>query len=321
MNCKSIFYLLALTVVTFSSCEKNADTKGDTGEQGIAGAPGANGSAILSGTGIPATTLGKDGDYYIDKTTSIFYGPKAGSAWNTSVSLKGQTGANGSNGTNGSNGANGADGTNGSNGANGSNGTNGSTILNGTNAPDLSLGNIGDFYINTATADFYGPKTAGTWGRSISLRGPQGDSGSGNNFNISFYRFQGFPEVIIVPGVNPGLFQWNCKLRLTPANYILDNDYGLVLVYLRNITDPQSSWSSYIDEPGFVINSSNKNDHILIKGEFDSADPNHFIFVMGYRFDVKVVTIPASLTKSMSANHIDTKNIKAVENFLNLNIK
>lgn len=334
MNCKSIFYLLALTVVTFSSCEKDTDTKGDPGEQGLTGAPGASGSTILSGTGIPASSLGKDGDYYIDKATSTFYGPKAGATWNTSISLKGQTGANGANGTdgtngsngdNGSNGANGADGTNGSNGANGAdgtngaNGTNGSTILNGTNAPALSIGNNGDFYINTTTAEFYGPKAANSWGRAISLRGPQGESGSGNSLKVSFFRTQWFQDVMIAPGVNPGIFQWNCNLKLSPNNYIVDNDYGLVLVYLRNMADPEASWTLDIDEPGCVIKSINKNDHILIKGLFESPNPNHFMFVAGYRFDVKIVTVPASLTKSMSANHINTKNLKAVESFLKIN--
>lgn len=40
----------------------------------------------------------------------------------------------------------------------------GKTILNGTSAPANNLGTVGDFYYNTVTTDFYGPKlTSLSW--------------------------------------------------------------------------------------------------------------------------------------------------------------
>lgn len=43
-------------------------------------------------------------------------------------------------------------------------GPRGKTILNGTGAPASNLGLEGDFYYNTSTSDFYGPKlTDGSW--------------------------------------------------------------------------------------------------------------------------------------------------------------
>jgi hypothetical protein len=46
----------------------------------------------------------------------------------------------------------------------GAQGPAGRTILNGTAAPANNLGVIGDFYYNTTTTDFYGPKVANsTW--------------------------------------------------------------------------------------------------------------------------------------------------------------
>ena len=43
-------------------------------------------------------------------------------------------------------------------------GPRGRTILNGTGAPANNLGLTGDFYYNTATTDFYGPKLSDlTW--------------------------------------------------------------------------------------------------------------------------------------------------------------
>ncbi|WP_348655395.1 tail fiber domain-containing protein, partial [uncultured Roseivirga sp.] len=47
----------------------------------------------------------------------------------------------------------------------------GKTIINGTSNPDSSIGVDGDFYLNTSTYDFFGPKTAGSWGVPTSLIG------------------------------------------------------------------------------------------------------------------------------------------------------
>lgn len=57
-------------------------------------------------------------------------------------------------------------------------GADGRTILSGTTAPDPGIGANGDFYINTTTADLYGPKTAGAWGSATSLIGPEGPAGA-----------------------------------------------------------------------------------------------------------------------------------------------
>jgi hypothetical protein len=45
------------------------------------------------------------------------------------------------------------------------------TVLNGTTAPGSGLGNDGDFYIDTATSNLYGPKAAGAWPAPVSLVG------------------------------------------------------------------------------------------------------------------------------------------------------
>jgi hypothetical protein len=75
-------------------------------------------------------------------------------------------------------------------GAQGVSGENGRTILSGITAPSIGLGNIGDFYINTATDEIYGPKSGGGWGSPTSLIGPQGPpgpSGAGYEYEIGEY--------------------------------------------------------------------------------------------------------------------------------------
>jgi len=56
--------------------------KGPKGEQG------KDGNSLLSGNGIPAPTIGKIGDFYIDKINQTIYGPKMENYWGEPVSLK-----------------------------------------------------------------------------------------------------------------------------------------------------------------------------------------------------------------------------------------
>lgn len=125
---------------------------------------------VLYALGIPSSTTGSNNDTYIDTGTGIFYKKSAG-AWSQVFSM--QTGPQGPPGTNGINGTNGVD---------------GKTVLHGTSNPsNLSTGTDGDFYINTNTFTFFGPKSGGVWPAGISIvgadgatgpAGPKGDSGN-----------------------------------------------------------------------------------------------------------------------------------------------
>ena len=134
---------------------------GATGADGPAGAAGADGRTILNGTGAPDAALGEDGDFYIDTMSNEIYGPKTAGAWGDATSLIGPTGDAGADGMNGMDGADGR------------------TILNGTGSPDDdTLGDEGDFYIDTMNNEIYGPKGETAWpDDGTSLVGPQGPQG------------------------------------------------------------------------------------------------------------------------------------------------
>lgn len=51
-------------------------------------------------------------------------------------------------------------------------------LLNGVGAPAATLGARGDFYLNTAPMQIYGPKTIAGWGSPTALVGPKGDTGA-----------------------------------------------------------------------------------------------------------------------------------------------
>jgi hypothetical protein len=82
----------------------DAGTKGDKGD---AGSQGIDGNTILSGSGTPAVTLGKNGDFYIDVTTKAVYGPKINGLWGSATTLTGPKGDKGDTGPQGPAGASG----------------------------------------------------------------------------------------------------------------------------------------------------------------------------------------------------------------------
>ena len=154
MKTKLLIYLLLFTIIVFS-CAKDGDT-GPQGEKGEQGIPGKNGSTILSGTANPNTSIGKEGDFYLNLKIGDLFGPKTSSGWGNPYNMKGPKGNTGNNG---------------SSGKDGEDGTDGATILSGSNVPSIKVGKIGDFYIDIRDYTIYGPKNAsGGWGNPVSLK-------------------------------------------------------------------------------------------------------------------------------------------------------
>jgi len=121
---------------------------------------GSTDGTVLYGLGIPGSVTGTNNDTYINTGTGIFYKKSAG-AWSQVFSM--QTGPAGPQGAAGTN---------------GTNGINGKSVLNGPTDPsNLSTGTDGDFYINTGTLMFFGPKASGVWPVGISLAGGDGTTG------------------------------------------------------------------------------------------------------------------------------------------------
>ena len=58
-------------------------------------------------------------------------------------------------------------------GTSGPQGGRGTGILNGTTAPNNTIGIVGDFFLNTTNMNLYGPKTSSGWGSPTDLVGSQ----------------------------------------------------------------------------------------------------------------------------------------------------
>ena len=95
---------------------------------------------------------GHDGDFYIDNTLRMIYGPRLAGVWGTGISMVGQIGPIGKTGT---------------------------ALISGLSAPDSQTGIVGDFYLDLTSRMMYGPKSerAG-WGIGFPITGPQGLTGA-----------------------------------------------------------------------------------------------------------------------------------------------
>jgi hypothetical protein len=131
-------------------------------------------NTVLSGAGVPAKSLGIDGDFYIDTKSMNMYGPKKNNSWPLPVSMRGPQGPTGAAGSDGKNGTSGAvsAGTAGTAGASGPQGPAGPAGPKGDTGATGPQGPAGS---NTGTAGPTGPK--GDTG-ATGAQGPKGDAGS-----------------------------------------------------------------------------------------------------------------------------------------------
>jgi len=160
---------------------------GSIGAQGIQGIQGVRGATFLTGTAAPiSTTTAIDGDYYLNTTTRLLYGPRVTTSgvvsWGSAIDLKGETGAQGIQGVAG---------------AVGATGPAGSKIFYGnevptTNFPSPTDRREGDFFINLVTGRLYGGYTNSQgWGAGVSLLGPQGVAGPQGNAGSAGLEWRG----------------------------------------------------------------------------------------------------------------------------------
>lgn len=117
----------------------------------------------LFGTADPTSTQGYDGQGYIN-TTSWDVFVKENGSWTNIGNIKGGV----------------------------------AVTLNGTGAPTAQTGNNGDYYIDNANGNFYGPKAAGAWpGTPLSnITGPQGP-GPASHVDSVIHSMGGPSQIVI----------------------------------------------------------------------------------------------------------------------------
>ncbi|MBB6127328.1 collagen-like protein [Mucilaginibacter lappiensis] len=309
----ALLLLAAVTMLFTASCSKDgtAGPKGDTGDKGSigavgpagpAGTNGAAGSMIYSGTTVPPATKGVAGDYYLNTTTGLLYGPKTAAGWGSGLSLKGATGATGAAG---------------------------SATLSGAGTPAPSLGNNGDYYLDKTNYLLYGPKTSGGWGTPVNLRGPSGNSDLNSvvftvntadwNQNIYNVNFNIAGDSVITryaKGV-----EYNSPL-LTAGML----ERGLVLVYFQpnpNVTQWQPlpySFPSVYDEYNYNYAYETFVSKVRLYFYFTriTTDGPSLDSYQVPATKFRIVVASGNMANSIHQNHININKYEEVSRFLNI---
>src|SRR5699024_5547897 len=238
------------------------------------------------------------------------YGPKDGKGWGNPIIVlmgdDGQDGADGKDGKDGEDGTDGQDGVDGrdgKDGKDGKNGQDGSQIYAGRGAPNMKLGNKGDFYLDKSNYELYGPKTGSGWGSPINLKGADG------NANVTRYIFPSH-DFSKYSSLSVGL-------PLESENIMKESSF---LVYW--VVGPNDD-EKYIHIPG---SDPGGNSYIVYHNWV--PDPNHAYFLIiltdgpGYEGRIEVVRIAATNTVYMkNANNkpipqnLDVSNYNEVANY------
>lgn len=175
MRASRIAVLVTIAILTTSTSLISASAAGRT----AASIP----NTILNGKGLPITSLGINGDFYIDTRSLLIYGPKAKGKWPLPQNLQGPIGATGVTGSDGKNGSDAKIGTNNANSV-GSVGPQGERGLTGAAGPAGPAGAAGSAGSGGGTPGATGatgaPGATGATGASGSAGsiGPSGPTGS-----------------------------------------------------------------------------------------------------------------------------------------------
>ena len=207
-------------------------------------------NTILNGSGAPKSSLGIDGDFYIDTKNLLMYGPKASGKWGIGISLKGVDGVAGKDGrtiTNastlagpqgekGEKGDKGEQGLKGETGASGPAGPAGPTGPSGSNGAPGAQGPSGSNGSNGA------PGAAGATG----AQGPKGETGTAGakgDQGISLVQYANL-EVKTLSGI-VGTTQSYSSL----GNFAKDGFYVVHLMVWAYNTEPQPTYYEFTFAP------------------------------------------------------------------------
>ena len=112
-------------------------------------------------------------------------------------------------------------------GTSGPQGGRGTGILNGTTAPDNSIGIIGDFFLNTTNMNLYGPKTESGWGSPTDLVGSQ---------ELGYVHIQSVPSAVwnITHGLGftPNITVVDTAGTVVEGSYNYPNSSTVVLTFI-----------------------------------------------------------------------------------------
>lgn len=279
--------------------------EGAQGLQGLVGPAGDDGSVIYSNEGMPNDNTGKTGDYCLDTSSGIIYGPKkSDTSWTNadSFSVKGADGANGVDGADGTDGTDGADGT---------------TIHAGEGKPATTIGNLGDYYLDISSYTLYGPKAksimskTSTWGMGLVLKGAEG------NANVKTFKYSVNADDWSI-GQNTAAYEykWMQYQLEFPALTKDIYDNGFVLVYwINGPSQYQLPFVSYSTQQNllsrnYVIRYTGGKYSLELRNQLEARNDKTQLLIAN-TLSYKIIVVSGQ--SAVQLKNIDTKGITLEE--------
>lgn len=145
----NIFISTLLLFVMLISCSKShSDVTASTGTSGVTktiasvGPAGSANKLVYYGSEDPDPSITCLGDFYLDVSKGLLYGPKMANGWGNALSLQSASAAE-------------------------------NKVYSGAENPETTFGIAGDYYLNTSNATLFGPKITTGWGSPIDLQNPK----------------------------------------------------------------------------------------------------------------------------------------------------
>ena len=215
--------LVAISLALFLAILPSAIAVEKTSSKAAGPSPTTVVNTILSGSGVPAKTLGINGDFYIDTKNLNLYGPKTKGVWKITTSLKakdapvganviGESGATGAKGDKGATGLQGIQGLTGAIGMTGISGGQGTTGSAGATGVAGAKGDPGAQGGQGATGSTGAPGVAGAKGDTGTqgiqgiqgVKGDTGTTGAQGDSGASVVKFATIPLTTLATSVDGG---------------------------------------------------------------------------------------------------------------------
>ena len=199
---------------------------------------GSNGNSLLTGNGEPSSTLGNEGDSYIDLSSFKLY-TKSSSGWSAGISFKG------------------------SDGSNGSNGKDGTSIYSGNTIPQVndSTYKVNDLYLDTVTGKLYkyefdSSLNSNKWNELMTIKGNDGSKGDKGDAGETAYSSTILPSSNGYVSVNLGsqIVGGNITFNVIPdTNYKCTSFTLNGTQYVDSLVD--NSFTTAMVKNGFVVSA------------------------------------------------------------------
>ena len=204
---------------------------------------GSNGNSLLTGNGEPSSTLGNEGDSYIDLSSFKLY-TKSSSGWSAGISFKG------------------------SDGSNGSNGKDGTSIYSGNTIPQVndSTYKVNDLYLDTVTGKLYkyefdSSLNSNKWNELMTIKGNDGSKGDKGDAGETAYSSTILPSSNGYVSVNLGsqIVGGNITFNVIPdTNYKCTSFTLNGTQYVDSLVD--NSFTTAMVKNGFVVSAKFEKD-------------------------------------------------------------